>query len=76
MHRTAPQLLFSNAQDSIEAKYIRHPAAAWFLPAGTAPPRMRCGSGPARCGCLLRLAVGWLAAAGLWCTNDVVVWKL
>ncbi|PRW59351.1 cullin-associated NEDD8-dissociated 1 isoform B [Chlorella sorokiniana] len=44
----ARQLLFSNAEDSIEAKYIRHPAVAWFLPAGAAPPRMRCGAGDTR----------------------------
>lgn len=42
------QLLFSNAEDTIEAKYIRHPAVAWFLPAGAEPPRMRCGTGPTR----------------------------
>lgn len=47
-HSMLLQLLFSNAEDTIEAKYIRHPAVAWFLPAGAEPPRMRCGTGPTR----------------------------
>ena len=42
------QLLFSDMHDTIEAKFIRHRAKAWFLPPGEPLPKMRCGQGPFR----------------------------
>lgn len=38
-----PQLLLSNSSDTTDAKYIRHPATAWFLRPGDDVPTIRCG---------------------------------
>ena len=43
------QLLFTNsAEESTEAKFVRHPATAWFLRGGAPPPTMRCGAAHCR----------------------------
>ncbi|KAL4859991.1 Peptidyl-prolyl cis-trans isomerase B [Chlorella vulgaris] len=41
-------LLFTNDVHKVDAKFIRHPALAWFLPPAEPQPCMRCGSGQAR----------------------------
>ena len=47
-HLYCPQLLYTNDPHNIDAKFIRHPAHAWFLAGGDPEPAMRCGQGQYR----------------------------
>lgn len=43
-----PQLIITNDAHEVDARFIRHPATAWFLAPLAPLPTMRCGAGEAR----------------------------
>ncbi|PSC76373.1 hypothetical protein C2E20_0444 [Micractinium conductrix] len=44
----ARELVYTNDEHTVDVRFIRHPAQAWFLSAGDAAPRMRCSEGGTR----------------------------
>lgn len=43
------QLLYTNDEHTVNARFIRHPAHAWFLHPADPQPTMRCGHAQQRC---------------------------
>lgn len=57
------QLLYTNDRHTVDARFIRHPAHAWFLRPADPEPTMRCGHGQQRCVRAARLPAKRDAAA-------------